>query len=119
MHEQQKDCIAKGMPREMHRTAGCHNLFEHESFWGHRHSDGGTRVTPTPNMTQLRLINILDSLCLVSLRFLYLSYNVVTKNTRPPQQIQVLSPKPKYVLGVSQALGPLEPLGSHIVWVRG
>ncbi|GFX31713.1 hypothetical protein TNCV_4082371 [Trichonephila clavipes] len=34
----------------------------------------------------------------------------VTKNIRPPLKTQVLDPKPKCVLCVSQALGPLESL---------
>ncbi|GFT51039.1 hypothetical protein TNCV_4490201 [Trichonephila clavipes] len=40
--EQQKGCIVKGAPREMHRTFNLHhNLYEHESLRGSMHNEGG------------------------------------------------------------------------------
>ncbi|GFW26752.1 hypothetical protein TNCV_2851421 [Trichonephila clavipes] len=53
---------------------------------------------PRPNGTTVSVTNYYTGCC------------GVTENIRAPLQTQVLNPKPKYVLSVSQALGPLETL---------
>ncbi|GFV93719.1 hypothetical protein TNCV_366201 [Trichonephila clavipes] len=61
MHEQQKDCIAKGTVGEMYQTAKCLIICiavcVNTDHYENRHTESGPRVTRTPSMEQ----NVLDT----------------------------------------------------------